>query len=86
MGEPTTFPYDADFIADPFPFYKELRDQGPVHRVMAAPGVEVWLIARYGDGRAALSDPRFSSDLRDAADTGLLDSLPATERIWSCAA
>jgi cytochrome P450 len=80
MGEPMTFPYDADFIADPFPFYKELREQGPVHRVMAGPGVEVWLIARYDDGLVALSDPRFSSDLGDAADTRLLDQLPATER------
>jgi cytochrome P450 len=81
MGEPAVFPYDDPaFAADPFPFYKELRDQGPVRRVVTVRGVEAWLITRYQDGLAALSDPRFSSDLRDATDTRLLDQLPSAER------
>lgn len=81
MSEPTIFPYDdPKFVADPFPFYKALRGQGPVRRVVTVRGVEAWLIARYDDGLAVLSDPRFSSDLRDAADTRLLDQLPTMER------
>jgi cytochrome P450 len=81
MSEPTVFPYDDPaFVADPFPFYEALRGRGPVRRVVTARGVEAWLIARYEDGLAALSDPRFSSDLRDATDTRLLDQLPTTER------
>jgi cytochrome P450 len=81
VGEPTVFPYDDPaFVADPFPFYRTLRGQGPVRRVVASRGVEAWLVTRYEDGLAALSDPRFSSDLRDAADTRLLDQLPTTER------
>jgi cytochrome P450 len=79
MGEATAFPYDdPDFVADPFPFYRELR--GPVRRVVTARGVEAWLVARYEDGLAALSDPRMSSDFRDATDKRLLDQLPSVER------
>src|SRR5262249_28785837 len=60
MGEPTVFPYDDPaFVADPFPLYKALRDEGPVRRVVVARGVEVWLITRYEDVLAALSDARF---------------------------
>jgi cytochrome P450 len=81
MDEPTVFPYeDPAFAADPFSFYKTLRGRGPVRQVVTARGVEAWLIARYDDGLAALSDPRLSSDFRDATDTRLLDQLPSTER------
>jgi cytochrome P450 len=81
MSEPAVFPYENPaFVADPFPFYRDLRGQGPVRRVVTARGVEAWLITRYEDGLAALSDPRFSSDFKDAADTRLLDQLPSTER------
>ena len=81
MGDPAVFPYDDPaFVADPFPFYRELRRGGPVRRVATARGVEAWLVARYEDGVAALSDARFSSDLRDATDTRLLDQLPSAER------
>ena len=81
MGDPAVFPYDDPaFVADPFPFYRELCERGPVRRVATARGVEAWLIARYEDGVAALSDVRFSSDLRDATDTRLLDQLPSAER------
>ena len=81
MDEPMVFPYDDPaFVTDPYPFYAALRAPGPVRRVATARGVEAWLIARYEDGLAALSDPRFSSDLRDATDVRLLDQLPTTER------
>lgn len=77
----TVFPYDDPaFVADPFPFYRALRGEGPIRRVVAGRGLEAWLITRYSDGIAALSDARFSSDLRDAVDTRLLDQLPTTER------
>jgi cytochrome P450 len=79
MGEATAFPYDdPKFVADPFPFYRDLR--GPVRRVMTARGVEAWLVVGYEDGVAALSDPRMSSDFRDATDKRLLDQLPTVER------
>ncbi|MEV7584564.1 cytochrome P450 family protein [Streptomyces erythrochromogenes] len=78
---PVPLPYaDPAFLADPFPLYRELREEGPVRRVVAAGGLDAWLVTRYEDGLAALSDPRLSSDVRDAADPRLLAQLPGTER------
>ncbi|MFF3650822.1 cytochrome P450 [Streptomyces sp. NPDC002181] len=77
----TLLPYDDPaFLADPFPLYRQLREDGPVRRVVIAGALEAWLVTRYEDGLAALSDARLSSDVRDAADTRLLEQLPGTER------
>ncbi|WP_404952709.1 cytochrome P450 [Streptomyces sp. 147326] len=78
---PVLLPYaDPAFVADPFPLYRQLREDGPVRRVVIAGGLEAWLVTRYDDGLAALSEPRLSSDVRDASDTRLLQQLPETER------
>ncbi|MFD3478231.1 cytochrome P450 [Streptomyces sp. NPDC058695] len=79
--QPVLVPYgDPAFTADPFPFYRQLREDGPVRRAVLAGGLEAWLVTRYEDGLAALSDSRLSSDVRDASDPRLLERLPATER------
>ncbi|MGW5060415.1 cytochrome P450 family protein [Streptomyces sp. NPDC004096] len=79
--QPVLLPYaDPDFLTDPFPFYRQLRDEGPVRRVVIAGGLEAWLVTRYEDALAALSDPRLSSDVLDASDPRLMQQLPATER------
>ncbi|WP_053694634.1 cytochrome P450 family protein [Streptomyces sp. WM6372] len=79
--QPVLLPYgDPAFVADPFPLYRQLREDGPVRRVVIAGALEAWLVTRYEDGLAALSDTRLSSDVRDAADTRLLEQLPDTER------
>ncbi|MEV7723630.1 cytochrome P450 [Streptomyces sp. NPDC087917] len=79
--QPVPLPYaDPAFLADPFPLYRRLREDGPVRRVVIAGGVEAWIVTRHEDGLAALSDPRLSSDVRDASDSRLLGRLPATER------
>lgn len=81
MDQPTVLPYaDPAFLVDPFPFYRELREQGPVRHVVMANGLEAWLITRYDDVLTAFSDPRLSSDIRDALDPRLLDQLPSSER------
>ncbi|MFE2141801.1 cytochrome P450 [Streptomyces sp. NPDC059456] len=78
---PVLLPYaDPSFVADPFPLYRQLREDGPVRRAVIAGGLEAWLVTRYEDGLAALSDTRLSSDVRDASDTRLLQQLPETER------
>ncbi|MEU8840359.1 cytochrome P450 [Streptomyces roseus] len=78
---PALLPYgDPAFLADPFPLYRRLREDGPVRRVVLAGALEAWLVTRYEEGLAALSDARLSSDVRDAADTRLLEQLPGTER------
>ncbi|MFI6149175.1 cytochrome P450 [Streptomyces sp. NPDC051109] len=79
--QPVLLPYgDPAFVADPFPLYRQLREDGPVRRVVIAGALEAWLVTRYEDGLAALSDSRLSSNVRDASDTRLLQQLPDTER------
>lgn len=55
-------PYDPTFPADPYPAYRRLRDEDPVHQ--AEPGV--WILSRYADCAALLRDPRASSDERNS--------------------
>jgi cytochrome P450 len=49
-------------LADPFPALAALRESGPVRRVDERLGLPVWIVARYDDVLAALSDPRLSND------------------------
>ncbi|WP_225823817.1 cytochrome P450 family protein [Streptomyces naphthomycinicus] len=79
--QPVLLPYaDPAFVADPFPLYRRLREDGPVRRAVLARGLDAWLVTRYEDGLAALSDPRLSSDVRDASDPRLAEQLPRYER------
>ncbi|MFB6779366.1 cytochrome P450 [Streptomyces sp. NPDC056352] len=79
--QPVLLPYaDPAFVADPYPLFRQLREDGPVRRAVIAGGLEAWLVTRYEDGIVALSDPRLSSDVRDASDPRLMQRLPATER------
>ncbi|MBV7700156.1 cytochrome P450 [Streptomyces sp. TRM70350] len=79
--QPVLLPYsDPAFVADPFPLYRQLREDGPVRRAIIAGGLDAWLVTRYEDGLAALSDPRLSSDVRDASDPRLMEQLPEFER------
>jgi cytochrome P450 len=81
MGESIVFPYeDPAFVADPYPFYRRLREGGPVRRVVTVRGLEAWLVTRYEDAREAFTDPRLTSDLRAATDPRLLEQLPSAER------
>ena len=60
---------DETFVQDPYPVYEKLNSEGSAHRVIMPPGVPlcgglpVWLITGYGAVRAALADPRLSTDL-----------------------
>ncbi|MFF2579548.1 cytochrome P450 family protein [Streptomyces goshikiensis] len=72
-------PYaDPAFVADPFPLYRQLREDGPVRRIVIAGALDAWVVTRYEDGLAALSDSRLSSDVRDASDARLLRQLPTS--------
>ncbi|MGW7065197.1 cytochrome P450 family protein [Streptomyces sp. NPDC054904] len=48
---------------DPHSFYEQMRAEEPVRRVAVPGDLKVWLITRYDDARAVLSDPRFSKDV-----------------------
>ena len=49
-----------EFLQDPYVVYDLIRVQRPVTRVVTPLGVVVWLVTRYADARAALTDPRVS--------------------------
>src|SRR5262245_43027452 len=51
-------PLDPAFIADPYPFYRRLREAAPVARTPQG----FWLITRYEDANFALRDKRFGKD------------------------
>jgi cytochrome P450 len=48
---------------DPPPALREMQQEGPLARVRLADGSMPWLITRYSDQRAVLSDPRVSADI-----------------------
>ena len=52
------------FIQDPHTLYRRLRAQSAVHRVTLWGGTDVWLVTRYAEAKAALTDPRLSKDWR----------------------
>src|SRR3981081_3809040 len=58
-GAPLEFnPLDPAFIADPYPFYRRLRETAPVFKTPQG----LWLITRYEDAAFALRDRRFGKD------------------------
>ncbi len=52
----------------PVPVLPAVARRGSGARAVIAGGLEAWLVTRYEDALAALSDPRLSSDIRDASD------------------
>ncbi len=58
-GAPLEFnPLDPAFIADPYPFYRRLRETAPAFRTPEG----FWLITRYEDVAFVLRDRRFGKD------------------------
>ncbi|GGJ41742.1 cytochrome P450 family protein [Streptomyces brasiliensis] len=58
----------APYRANPYPVYACLRESAPVCRLSPPHGVETYLITRYDDAKAALTDPRISKDMYEAID------------------
>lgn len=50
----TYSPFDAEVMANPYPVYRELRDNAPAHWSREA---NSWVLSRYDDVSAALADP-----------------------------
>lgn len=51
-------PFLPEFHADPYPFYRRLREQDPVHRSPLG----FWVLTRYEDCVAVLRDQRFGRE------------------------
>ncbi|RBQ18798.1 cytochrome P450 [Spongiactinospora rosea] len=58
MTDSTVF--DQDYLRDPHEVFARLREQGPVTPTATAHGVKIWLVTRYDDVKAAMTDPRIS--------------------------
>jgi cytochrome P450 len=54
--------YGAEYKRDPYPLYRDLRDQCPVHPVRFPSGVNAWLVTGYEAAHAALNDDRLGKD------------------------
>lgn len=54
--------YGKEYKTDPYPLYKELREEGPVHRVTFPSGVNAWLVTGYEAAYGALTDERFGKN------------------------
>ncbi len=48
-------PFLPEIQADPYPFYRRLREHDPVHRTTMG----FWVVTRYDDVEMVLRDPRF---------------------------
>ncbi|MFE2729771.1 cytochrome P450 [Streptomyces sp. NPDC059349] len=81
MGEAIDLGDYADFTADPYPVYEELRARGRVHRVLLpkpADDGEAWLIVGHEEARAALIDPRLVKSPAKLGFSGLDEELIGT--------
>ncbi|HEY2894393.1 MAG TPA: cytochrome P450, partial [Pirellulales bacterium] len=52
-----------EFKADPFPFYRRLRETAPVYRAKMPDRQTAWLVTRYDDVITVLTDERFGKDV-----------------------
>jgi cytochrome P450 PksS len=71
----------ADFKSDPFPFYKQLRDEAPVYRVKLPDGQMAWLVTRYDDVASVLTDERFAKDIFRVLTKDQLSNVPWITRL-----
>jgi pimeloyl-[acyl-carrier protein] synthase len=58
MADVTFNPMDPTFVADPYPTYRQLRAEDPVHHSPLG----FWVLTRYDDVVAALRDPRLAKE------------------------
>lgn len=61
---PAALLFTPEVRADPFPFYRRLLTEDPVHDT----GFGLWLISSYDACRSAMRDPRFSAEFRTMDD------------------
>jgi cytochrome P450 len=61
-ASPAIVRLSADFLHHPHELFARLRREGPARPVVMPHGAKVWLITRYADVRALLTDPRISKD------------------------
>ncbi|RKT86122.1 Cytochrome P450 [Saccharopolyspora antimicrobica] len=68
--------FDAAFVQDLHSRYAEIRDATPVQRMATPHGLPVWVITRYEDVRAALTDPRLRKEVTRIQEVIAANLLP----------
>ncbi len=71
----------SEFKADPFPYYRRMREVAPVHRVKLPDGKPAWLVTRYDDVVQVLTDERLSKDPFRVLSKEQLAASPRLEKI-----
>ena len=59
---PESLTLDEKFFDNLWPFYNQLRESGPIHRITLPNGLAAWLVIDYELGKKVLADPRLSKD------------------------
>jgi cytochrome P450 PksS len=72
----------SKFKADPFPFYARLRTESPVHRIILPDKQIAWLITRYDDVLAVLTDERFGKNRVNAMSPEQISKQPWMPNIF----
>ena len=60
----------ASYRANPYGYYARLREEAPLQKVILPNGVEVYLVTRYADVQAGLTDQRLVKDIHNARPPG----------------
>ncbi|MGP3949789.1 cytochrome P450 family protein [Streptomyces sp. 7N604] len=76
--EPLSLVINPDYLRDPHTVHARLRASGSAYPLLLPNGTRAWVVTRYGDVRAALTDPRLAKDAvqvreiiaRQLAETG----------------
>jgi cytochrome P450 len=69
------------FKANPYPFYAQLREEAPVHRITLGDKRTAWLVSRYDDVVTVLKDDRFVKDKRSAMNQDQMAKEPWIPKI-----
>jgi cytochrome P450 len=72
--------FTPEFQANPHPVYAQLRAESPVTRILLPGGTPAWLVCRYADARAALTDPRLR---KNAATTAIDHNTTISEELMA---
>jgi nocardicin N-oxygenase len=70
-----TYPFEGDVRLDLDPVYELMRSTEPVARVRLTSGGEAWIVTRYEDMKAILSDPRFRRSVDPGDDRQQITAL-----------
>src|ERR1700687_1379207 len=72
---------DPSVLQDPYPLYRQMRDEAPVYRDRRFMG---WILTRYDDVLAVLRDPRVSSNrpLASGPVGWALAPIATVGRVW----